>query len=214
MASFSSVVDKLGDHQAPRNAARRLLRPVRHLDILSRYVVGWTVAALDRRTFDRRRGTASPTGYTLILARRLTSTPVAAAGRPRRAQVNSRPHELNDNMYSVAAFKTLKYAPVFPDRFGSLSDARSLLPRHSSLLQPRSIPLMNRLAHPSIGPRRHRCFRSAPVGPRPWTPPAPPIPTDSPTDPSRHGSPKTPGSTNPSGRPPIKRTNAQLSQPA
>jgi putative transposase len=31
----------------------------------------------------------------------------------------------NDNPYSEAAFKTLKYAPVFPDAFGSLADART-----------------------------------------------------------------------------------------
>lgn len=31
----------------------------------------------------------------------------------------------NDNPYSEAAFKTLKYAPVFPEAFGSLADARA-----------------------------------------------------------------------------------------
>ncbi len=38
---------------------------------------------------------------------------------------HSRPHVSNDNPYSEAQFKTLKYAPVFPDRFGSLPDARA-----------------------------------------------------------------------------------------
>ncbi len=33
----------------------------------------------------------------------------------------------NDNPYSEAWFKTLKYAPVFPDRFGSLADARAFM---------------------------------------------------------------------------------------
>lgn len=33
------------------------------------------------------------------------------------------------NPYSEAAFKTLKYAPVFPDRFGSLADARAFCER-------------------------------------------------------------------------------------
>jgi putative transposase len=37
---------------------------------------------------------------------------------------HSRPHVSNDNPFSEAWFKTLKYAPVFPDRFGSLQDAR------------------------------------------------------------------------------------------
>ena len=38
---------------------------------------------------------------------------------------HSRPHVSNDNPYSEAQFKTLKYAPAFPGRFGSLPDARS-----------------------------------------------------------------------------------------
>ena len=38
---------------------------------------------------------------------------------------HSRPHVSNDNPFSEAAFKTLKYAPVFPDRFGCLADARA-----------------------------------------------------------------------------------------
>ena len=38
---------------------------------------------------------------------------------------HSRPHVSNDKAFSEAAFKTLKYAPVFPDRFGSLADARA-----------------------------------------------------------------------------------------
>src|SRR5207245_273309 len=38
---------------------------------------------------------------------------------------HSRPHTSNDNPYSEAAFKTLKYRPDFPDRFGSIEDARA-----------------------------------------------------------------------------------------
>ena len=38
---------------------------------------------------------------------------------------HSRPRCSNDNPYSEAAFKTLKYAPVFPESFGSLTDARA-----------------------------------------------------------------------------------------
>lgn len=36
----------------------------------------------------------------------------------------SRPHVSNDNPFSEAAFKTLKYVPEFPERFGCLQDAR------------------------------------------------------------------------------------------
>ena len=38
---------------------------------------------------------------------------------------HSRPHVSNDNAFSEAAFKTLKYAPEFPGRFGSIEEARS-----------------------------------------------------------------------------------------
>ena len=40
---------------------------------------------------------------------------------------HSRPSVSNDNPYSEAWFKTLKYAPVFPERFGSLADARAFM---------------------------------------------------------------------------------------
>ncbi len=37
---------------------------------------------------------------------------------------HSRPRVSNDNPYSEAQFKTLKYCPAFPGRFGSISDVR------------------------------------------------------------------------------------------
>lgn len=40
-----------------------------------------------------------------------------------------RPKVSNDNPYSEAWFKNLKYLPVFPDRFGSLADARDFMDR-------------------------------------------------------------------------------------
>ena len=40
---------------------------------------------------------------------------------------HSRPKVSNDNPYSEAWFKTLKYAPTFPDRFGSLADAQQFM---------------------------------------------------------------------------------------
>jgi hypothetical protein len=41
-------------------------------------------------------------------------------------KTHSRPHVSNDTPYSEAQFKTLKYRPGFPDRFGSIQDARAL----------------------------------------------------------------------------------------
>ena len=42
-------------------------------------------------------------------------------------KTHRRPHVSNDNPYSESQFKTLKYHPEFPDRFGSLQDSRSFL---------------------------------------------------------------------------------------
>ena len=43
---------------------------------------------------------------------------------------HSRPHVSNDNPYSESQFKTLKYCPSFPERFGSIEDARSFCRRY------------------------------------------------------------------------------------
>ena len=40
-------------------------------------------------------------------------------------KTHSRPHVSNDNPYSEAQFKTLKYRPDYPQAFGSLEDARA-----------------------------------------------------------------------------------------
>ena len=40
-------------------------------------------------------------------------------------KTHSRPSVSNDNPFSEAQFKTLKYRPEFPDRFGSIEDARA-----------------------------------------------------------------------------------------
>jgi putative transposase len=39
-------------------------------------------------------------------------------------KTHSRPHVSGDNPFSEAHFKTLKYRPSYPDRFGSIQDAR------------------------------------------------------------------------------------------
>jgi len=44
---------------------------------------------------------------------------------PGVSKTDSRPHTSNDNPFSESQFKTLKYPPDFPPRFGSIQDARS-----------------------------------------------------------------------------------------
>jgi len=45
---------------------------------------------------------------------------------------HSRPHVSIDNPYSQALFKTMKYLPTFPERFGSLPDARAFMDRFTT----------------------------------------------------------------------------------
>ena len=102
------------------------------LDIYSRCVVGWTVAATEDSQIakDLIAQTIAEHGRPGSLhadrGTSMTSKPVAQLLVDLGvARSHSRPHVSNDNPYSEAAFKTLKYAPVFPDRFGCLQDARS-----------------------------------------------------------------------------------------
>ena len=102
------------------------------IDIFSRYVVGWTVAARE----DAQIATAllaeavtvhgAPGSVHADRGTSMTSKPVAQLLVDLGvARSHSRPHVSNDNPFSEAQFKTLKYAPAFPDRFGSLADARA-----------------------------------------------------------------------------------------
>jgi len=102
------------------------------LDIYSRYVVGWTVAA--REDSDIAKDLievachihGAPASLHADRGTSMTSKPVAQLLVDLGvARSHSRPHVSNDNPYSEAAFKTLKYAPAFPAAFGSLADARA-----------------------------------------------------------------------------------------
>jgi len=105
------------------------------LDVFSRYVVGWMVAhqetaALANRlihetcqkqeivpaqlTLHADRGSSMKSNCVAMLLSDLGVT-----------KTHSRPHVSNDNPFSESQFKTLKYRPQFPKRFGSLQDARA-----------------------------------------------------------------------------------------
>jgi putative transposase len=105
------------------------------IDIFSRYVVGWMVAPAESgelaKDFIRSCLTAQgiAEGQLTLHADRgssMTSKPVAQLLVDLGvARSHSRPHVSNDNPYSEANFKTLKYCPAFPGRFGSIQDARA-----------------------------------------------------------------------------------------
>jgi len=104
------------------------------LDIFSRYVVGWMVAHQELASLARKlmeetceKQTIEP-GQLLIHSDRgpsMTSKPVALLLADLGVtKSHSRPHVSNDNPYSESQFKTLKYRPEFPERFGSVEEAR------------------------------------------------------------------------------------------
>lgn len=105
------------------------------IDIFSRYVVGWMVALreaaelaeqLIAETIDKQQ--IAPGSLTLHADRgtSMRSKPVAALLVDLEvARTHSRPHVSDDNPYSESQFKTLKYRPEFPERFGSIEDARA-----------------------------------------------------------------------------------------
>ena len=100
------------------------------LDIYSRYVVGWMVAHRESATLAKKLIAESASkqaiarGQLTVHADRgssMTSKPVALLLADLGVtKTHSRPSVSNDNPFSEAQFKTLKYRPEFPDRFGSL----------------------------------------------------------------------------------------------
>jgi len=104
------------------------------MDIFSRYVVGWMVAHRESATLAKRliEQTCSKQG---ICSGQLTLHADRGSSMKSKCvaqllsdlgvtKTHSRPHVSNDNPYSEAQFKTLKYCPQFPDRFGSIQDSR------------------------------------------------------------------------------------------
>ena len=104
------------------------------LDIFSRYVVGWMVAPQESASLARTLISQScnkqpidggqltlhadrgPSMKSKALALLLADLGVRKS--------HSRPHVRDDNPYSESQFKTLKCRPEFPQRFGSIQDAR------------------------------------------------------------------------------------------
>ncbi len=102
------------------------------IDIYSRYVVGWTAAARENadiaKTLIEQAAQihGAPDSLHADRGTSMTSKPVAQLLVDLGvARSHSRPHVSNDNPFSEAQFKTLKYCPAFPGRFGSLADARA-----------------------------------------------------------------------------------------
>lgn len=105
------------------------------LDVFSRLVVGWTLATHESAELAQELLSASylkhgiiPGQLSVHADRGTSMTSWGVAGLLERLDVkqsHSRPGVSNDNPYSESQFKTMKYRPGYPDRFGSLEDALS-----------------------------------------------------------------------------------------
>jgi putative transposase len=105
------------------------------MDIFSRYVVGWMVAHREQQALAKRlieqsclKQQIEPGQLTLHADRgssmksKVVAQLLADMGV---TKTHSRPHVSNDNPFSEAQFRTLKYCPQFPERFGCIQDSRS-----------------------------------------------------------------------------------------
>ena len=105
------------------------------LDVFSRYSVGWLIAERESASLAEELIAATCVrqgilpGQLTIHADRgssMSSKPVALLMADLGVtKTHSRPHVSNDNPFSEAQFKTLKYRPDYPARFGCQADARS-----------------------------------------------------------------------------------------
>jgi putative transposase len=105
------------------------------LDVFSRYVVGWMVADGESAELAKRligdtceKENIQPGELTIHADRgsSMTSKTVAFLMADLGVtKTHSRPHVSDDNPYSESHFRTLKYRPGFPERFGCLQDARA-----------------------------------------------------------------------------------------
>jgi putative transposase len=109
------------------------------LDIYSRYVPGWLLARAENARLaevllaDTAAKQGIGPGQLTIHADRgspMTAKPVALLLADLGVtKSHSRPHVSNDNPYSESQFRTMKYRPEFPERFGSFQDAHAFCGR-------------------------------------------------------------------------------------
>lgn len=109
------------------------------LDIFSRYAVGWMIATKENGELAKiligetcLQQEISQDSLTIHSDRGSPMTSKAVAFLMADLGVTkslNRPYVSDDNPYSESHFKTLKYMPTFPERFGSIEDARAFCRR-------------------------------------------------------------------------------------
>jgi len=125
-------------------------------------------------------------------------------------QSHSRPHQSNDNPYSEAQFKTLKYFPTFPKRFANIAAARTFCDGFFEHYNDRTRPSFCTPRPTSTSDWPRSFGRSAKAS---STPPMPPCPGVSGPLRRRPGFPRSSGSADPRRRPwPHKPSEPLVSQ--
>jgi putative transposase len=104
------------------------------LDIFSRYVVGWMIAEEESSDLAKQliAATARKQGIQPDQLTLHADNGSPMKGKPLSqllvdlgiTKSHSRPHTSDDNPFSEAQFKTMKYRPDYPERFGSIDEAR------------------------------------------------------------------------------------------
>ena len=105
------------------------------LDVFSRYVPGWLIAECESSTLAQQLIAETCAKQGIVPEQLTLHADRGSAMRSKTVallladlgvtKTHSRPYVANDNPYSEAQFKTMKYRPDYPDRFGSIQDART-----------------------------------------------------------------------------------------
>ncbi len=105
------------------------------MDIFSRYVVGWMIADRESATLAKRLITETCQKQNIVEQQLTIHADQGSSMKSKCVaqllsdlgvtKTHSRPHVSNDNPFSESQFKTMKYRPEYPSRFGSIQDARA-----------------------------------------------------------------------------------------
>jgi putative transposase len=107
------------------------------LDVFSRYIIDWTVASVESAAIAKALFSEAAHEQSIKPGQLHVHADGGAAMKAKSlallfadlgiSKSHSRPHVSNDNPFSEAQFKTLKYRPEFPDFFPSVEAARAFM---------------------------------------------------------------------------------------
>lgn len=110
------------------------------MDIYSRYVVGWMLAELECQELAKKLLSETIKKHNVVAGELTIHADRGAAMKSQSVsellqmldvtRSHSRPRVSNDNPFSEAGFKTMKYSPHFPDRFADYSGAEAFCQRY------------------------------------------------------------------------------------